>query len=452
MNHVVAQRQIQDKVEVPLKAKLPSAFLEYIDSKTRPNESGGRPHFLSVIVKQGRDANEILLDILEDAWLKGKLLGAIAKHYHTSYDSIWRIIKDLKQFKPVISELLLKTPRAKKWFIEEFETSDYDIVQNYIKRAKREGLKNWKSAIQDARRFWTWTHYKAPQNWSADDVHDFLATLSRGAQSRILGAIRNVAPQIRDKTNPQYVGVGFFRAKLRQRKKDLFGAEVKMILDALKKKKMKYHATVFKLHVQIGAREGSNDTTSGMVGLNWSYFKHNFKAVDDFESKVHGGIWWRNCPLDVFFPELPDELRALWIQRGRPTDEKLIQGGYEELKQVYRTIRATLKEEYEGKVDPSLAKEFSTIRCHDADKLHVNMLWEAGVPLEVVAGQYLGNSEGIGLLGRGWLAIDVIKKHYLSLTQRSHRFQRIEQNVRDYAQKVLIKGGTYDVKESEMRA
>lgn len=140
---MVAQRQIQDKVQVPLKAKLPSAFLGYIDSKIQPNESGGRPHFLSVIVKQGRDPNEILLDILEDAWLKGKPLGAIAKHYHTSHDSIWRLLKDLKEFKPAISELLLKIPRAKKWFIEEFETSDYETVQNYIKRAKREGLKNW---------------------------------------------------------------------------------------------------------------------------------------------------------------------------------------------------------------------------------------------------------------------------------------------------------------------
>ena len=452
MNRVVAQRQIQDKVEVPLKAKLPFAFLEYIDSKTRPNESGGRPHFLSVIVKQGRDANEILLDILEDVWLKGKPLGAIAKHYHTSHDSIWRLLKDLEQFKPVISELLLTIPRAKKWFIEEFETSDYEIVANYIKRAKREGLKRWRYTIRQARRFWTWTHYKAPQNWSADDVHDFLASLSSGAQSDMLDAIRKIAPQIRDEANPQYVGVGSFRAKLRQRKKDLFGAEVKMIVDTLIKRGLKHEATLFKVHIQTGAREGAKDSSAGMVGLRWSYFKHNFKAVDDFETKVHGGIWWRNCPLDIFFPELPDELRALWIQQGRPTDEKLIQGGYKELKQVYRTIRAVLTEEYQGKVDPSLAKEFSTIRCHDADKLHVNMLWEAGVPLEVVAGQYLGNGEGIGLLGRGWLAIDVIKKHYLSLTQRSHRFQKIQQNVRDYAQKVLVEGGTYDVKESEMRA
>ena len=438
--------------ESPPKIELPSDFLEYINSKLQANGAGGRPHLLSALVKQGKDAKEVLLDILEDAWLKGRPIGKIAKDYGTSYDSIWRVLKDLNQYKPTISELLLATPRAKKWFVEELETSDYETVQNYIKRAKREGLKNWKGTIKNARRFWTWTRYKSPENWTADNVHDYLMTMTGGAQSGMLDSIRKVAPQIRDDTSSQYVGVGMFRAKLQQRKKDLFGAEVKMIVDALRKHKLKFEATAFKLHIQTGAREGAKDTSAGMTGLRWSYFKNDFHTVDDYETKVHGGIYWRNCPLDIFFPELPDELRALWIQRGRPADEKLIQGGYKELKQVYRTIRAVLTEEYQGKVDPSLAKEFSTIRCHDADKLHVNMLWEAGVPLEVVAGQYLGKNEGIGLMGRGWLAIDVIKKHYLSLTQRSHRFQKIQQNVREYAQKVLVEGGTYDVKESEMRA
>ena len=402
-----------------------------------------------MIANQGRDPNETLLNILEDSWIKEKSLRAIAKHYQTSDDTIWRLLKDLDEFKPAISELLLTIPRAKKWFIEEFETSDYETVASYIKRAKCEGLKTWKDTIQRARRFWTWTHFKAPQNWIADDVHDFLATLSKGAQADMLDAIRNVALQIRDKTNAQYVGVGLFRAKIRQRKKDLFGAEVKMILDALKEKKMNYEATIFKLHVQLGSREGSKNRTSGMVGLNWSYFKHNFKTVDDFESKVHGGIWWRDCPLDVFFPKLPDELHALWTHRGRPTDERVILGGYNELTQTYQNIQQAVKETYEGKIDPSLLKEFATLRPHDADKLHVNMLWEAGVPLEIVAGQFLGNDEGIGLEGRGWLDINVIRKYYLSLSQRSHRFQKIQQGVRDYAQKVLVEGQQYDVKESE---
>jgi hypothetical protein len=452
VNQVNAQTEKQTNDQSPPKIELPSAFLEYINKKIEANGSGGRPHLLAVLKKQGKDAKEVLLDILEDAWLKGRPCSRIAHDYNVSNDTMWRVLKDLEPFKESIKQILLLTPRAKKWFVEELETSDYETVQNYIKRAKREGLKNWKSSLKNARRFWTWTKYKAPENWTADNVHDFLVTLTGGAQSGMLDAIRKIAPQIRDDTSSQYVGVGMFRAKIQTLKKDLFGAEVKMAVDALKKHGLKHEATVIKLHIQIGAREGAHDSSAGMTGLRWSYFKNDFHTVDDFETKVHGGIWWRNCPLDIFFPELPDELRALWIKRGRPTDDKVLAGGYDELNKIYAMLRKLLKDEYEGKIDPSLMKEFSTIRCHDADKLHVNMLWEAGVPLEVVAGQFLGKNEGVGLMGRGWLAIDVIKKHYLSLTQRSHRFQRIQQNVRDYAQKVLVEGGTYDVKESEMRA
>jgi len=460
VNQVNAQEKPTSD-QAPPKIQLPSAFLEYIkkkiEGKNKNDKLGGRPNLISSFAKDGKNmdeqvslATDKVLNILEDAWLKGRPCSRIAHDYEISNDTMWRVLKDLEPFKESIKELLLTTPRARKWFVEELEISDYETVQNYIKRAKREGLKNWKATLINTRRFWTWTNYKSPEKWSADEVHDYLATLTGGAQSQMLDGIRKVAPQIRDESSSQYVGVGMFRAKLQQRKKDLFGAEVKMIIDALNKRGLKHEATIFKIHIQTGAREGAKDSSAGMVGLRWSYFKNDFHNVDDFETKVHGGIWWRNCPLDVFFPELPEELRALWIKRGKPTDDKVV-NGYDELKTLYATIRRILTEEYGGKVDPSLMKEFSTIRCHDADKLHVNMLWEAGVPLEVVAGQFLGKNEGVGLMGRGWLAIDVIKKHYLSLTQRSHRFQRIQQNVRDYAQKVLVEGLTYDVKESEMR-
>jgi len=53
--------------------------------------------------------------------------------------------------------------------------------------------------------------------------------------------------------------------------------------------------------------------------------------------------------------------------------------------------------------------------------------------LEVVAGQDLGKGEGLGLVGRGWKSVDIIKKHYLSLTQRSDRYQQMLSKVREYS-------------------
>ena len=113
-------------------------------------------------------------------------------------------------------------------------------------------------------------------------------------------------------------------------------------------------------------------------------------------------------------------------------NEKIV-AGYDELRSIYAAIRQVLDEYYRGKLDPSLFKELTTLRPHDAGKIHVNLLWEAEIPLEVVAGKYLGKNEGIGLMGRGWLSIETIKKHYLSLTQRAERFQKLMNQVTEYS-------------------
>jgi len=170
-----------------------------------------------------------------------------------------------------------------------------------------------------------------------------------------------------------------------------------------------------------------------MTGLTWDRFHGNFTLCDDYESKVHGGIWWRDCPTDLLFKNLPHDLAALWDQRGKPITDYLINGGYDELLAIYKRINKAVAEYYEGKLDPALFKELTTLEPHDADKIHVNLLWEAEVPLEIVAGEYLGGNEGVGLVGRGWLNTDVIKKHYLSLNRRSDRYKKIYAKIAEYS-------------------
>ena len=91
-----------------------------------------------------------------------------------------------------------------------------------------------------------------------------------------------------------------------------------------------------------------------------------------------------------------------------------------------------------GKTEPDILSEMSTLRPHDADKIHINLLWEAETPLEVVAGQDLGRGEAMGLVGRVWLSVDTIKKYYLSLTQRSDRFKKLENQIREYSTQFTI--------------
>lgn len=425
----------ENQNESVLQIKYPVKFLEYVEKKVIKNGSGGRPNLLSILHKSGKDEKEELLTVCEQAWIKGRSLGLIAKDYGTNRKTIYRILMDLEslQLKEEIAEFIRTVPRKKRWYIPELDISDYETVQNYINRAKRDGLKRYRDLIQRARKIWIALKFRDPQYWNADEVCQYLASLTPGSQSGVLDAIRQIAPQIAIRGNKDAVQTGRFREKLGRRKKDIFGNEVNMIRDALR-----YEPEVldkFDLHITLGAREGSSDPRSGLSGLTWESFKEDFHRLDLYESKVRGGILWRDCPLDLFFKDLPDRLKSLWIRRGRPQNAKVFTEGYKEVIATYKHIRELLNKKYAGKIDPSLLKEFITLRPHDADKIHVNLLWEAEVPLEVVGGQFVGKGEGIGTMGRGWLDINIIKKHYLSLTGRSERMKKLQNQVRAYSER-----------------
>jgi hypothetical protein len=420
-------KTIQTNIENE-QVKIPQDFSSFLHKKLKRNANGGRPSFISELAKDHNISEEIL-NILELAWIKNKGITTIANKYHTTKDPIWRLLKDLEPFKNQLVEYLLNFPRRKRFYIRELNKSDYETVQQYILRAHRDGLKRYKRVLRRAEHIWRALNCSDPSNWTTDEVLDYLSTLTDGAASGALDAIRQIAPQIRNRQTG--IRVGRFRDKVKRHKKNLFGAEINMIQQALRNEP--YLRLVFDLHITLGAREGAIDPTSGMTGLTWDKFHENFTRCDLYESKVRGGITWRDCPTDLFFVDLPDRLRALWIQAGKPTTTKVIPRKYRELLDIYNQIRKILKKTFQGKIDPSLLKEFVTLKPHDADKIHVNMLWEAGVPLEIVAGEYLGQGEGIGLVGRGWLDLNTIKKYYLSLTTRSKRFQKIRDRITRYS-------------------
>jgi len=408
---------------------LPEEFVNLIRKKAELNGEGGRPNFLQIQKQQGKDPLEVVLDILELNYLKDRSYRKLATKFETSYHTIFRILKLAEPWKQDIAYYLVTIPRRKNFFNKNSETSDYETVQNYIERAKRDKLKNWKPIISSAKKCWKFLKYKDPARWTANDVVAYLDQVKGyGAQSNHLDAIRKVAPHIKDQ-----VKTGRFREKIQRRKKEIFGPEYQRIREALKLAEMDYELLVIDLHVSTGAREGTKDPKAGICGISWDKFKKQFTRMDLWESKVRSGFWSRDCPVDLFFLDLPDRLRDLWIERGKPQNAKLIEGGYKGLLEVYGTIRRVVAEEYRGKVEPSLFKELTDLKPHDADKIHVNLCWEAGIPLEVVAGDYLGGQEGNGLCGRIWLSTDTIKKYYLALNKRSKRMDRIYGKAKLYA-------------------
>jgi hypothetical protein len=403
----------------------------YIESKLQ-NMREGKPHFVKQLVNAQKDPKEELFNIMEEVWLRNRSLHTLAKNYHTSRSTLYRVLLDLEPMKDEVKQFLMQTPRRKRFYVKELDQSDYETVQNYIQYAHREELKKYKDVLSQAQRCWRHLNCKDPQDWTSDEVTSFLSLMPPASQSDMLVCIRQVAPQIKDKAKG--VKTSKYREKIGIRKKDIFGPDVNLIHECLRARGLLYEMDVFDLHITTGAREGSSRTpNSGLTGITWDRFHNDFKQVDLWESKTKRGIWSRNCPVDQFFKDLPERLQALWQSRGKPTNEPIILGGYKELRGIYLTISMTLMDYYRGKINPDILKEFSKINPHDSDKIHCNLLWEADVPLEVVAGQYLGRGEGLGLCGRIWLNIDTIKKHYLSLTQRSTKFQKIRDNITNYS-------------------
>jgi hypothetical protein len=419
-------------MDTEMSTKIPQGFITFIERKLEKNSEGGRPNFVHALTEDHDPLNEIL-NIVELAWIKGKSYGQVAKKYKTSYHTIWRLLQELEPLKKQLVTYLQSTPRRKRFYNPATKSSDYETVATYIRRARRDGLKKHEYMLSLAEKCWKYLNYKDPANWTADEVNEFIATQKDGAQYNFIVAIRQIAPQIADPHSSEYLGTGRFKAKIRRRKKEIFGAEIKLMLEALDAKGLTFEKLIFQLHLTCGAREGSKNPKSGLCGLTWDRFKKHFTRVDIYESKVKGGIWWRGCPVDLFFRDLPNQLRTLWKERGKPTSEKLIRGGYLELLDIYKRIRQAISEYYKDKLEPSLYKELTDLRPHDANKIHCNLLWEAEVPLEVVCGEYLGGSEGIGLVGRGWLDTNVVKTHYLSLTQHSERFKQVRAQITNYA-------------------
>lgn len=433
---------------VKSKPNYPEGFESYIQEKVEKN-GGGRPHFLAEMAKQ-RDPIEVVLDILELAWLKNRSIGSIARKFSTKYHTIYRLLKDLEPYQEELINILKTVPRRKVFWNRKTDSSDYDTVTAYLRHAKREELKKYKDYMRTAERAWRALGYKDPDKWTADEVSTFIKTLSeKGNQSHFLDAIRCVAPQIADDKSPDYVGTGLYREKIARKKVKIFGDEVKLIHEALDAKDMQYHKDIFDFHITGAFREGSKKPPAdsklpqaGICGISWARFSKQFTLVDDYEGKVRKrGIWWRDCPVDLFFKDLPDRLKRLWKKRGKPTTGKVVES-YQGLLKLYKEIREALAEYWDGKLEPSLLIEFSKLKPHSADKIHCNLCWDAGVPLEVVCGEHTGGQEGVGLVGRGWLSTDTVKKYYLSLTKRSKRYQKMMEKVREYS--AQFNGGVHN--------
>ena len=421
-------------------ANLPLSFSTYVQEKQEKNGNGGRPHFLNQLLKARRNPTEEVLEICNLAWRKQKPSRLIARKFHTEgfqvdRSTISRLLIEIEPYKPELIDHLEKSPRRKTFYNRELDTSDFVTVSNYIRRSRKWKRISYKDKLRSAERCFKALGGKDPRNWTSEQALEYIYTLSDASQSNMVDAIRQIAPQFRDKDSVHYIPVEEFRAKINRRFKDIFENEMKLIRDGLKHEGLEYECVILELHIALGAREGGNDNKSGISNITWDRFKKGFRFVDIYESKTKNGIWCRNCPTYLLFHDLPERLRALWKERRKPNSDKIILGGYKELTAIYKRIREALTKYYKGKVEPSILKEFSSLRPHDADKIHCNLLYEAGIRVEELIGKYIGGQEAKGLFGRVWLDPKTVTKYYLMLSERSPKIEEQRQQVIKYAER-----------------
>ena len=336
----------------------------------------------------------------------------IKKELKIGEATYWRIKAEYERLSDVekqkIRELATEEEKAKEKFI------DYKFVQRWVQRMKsgRKPVTSWRSRFGSCKRIWLILQKKNPENWTIDDIElRVLPELRKRCKRSInhyLIALRSLRPDFKfpdekgeilsteKKPEPMFEWKGVYERIMEGKLETFFK------VGGFKKELIK------RVHVTEGSREGSTGE-GGILNNEWNRVHWKKKTIDVFESKTGGGFYWLDCPLDLFGERTFEMLREYWIQQGKPTSGKIFEDvTYEDLKEIYRETAEAIGEKY-GK---------NYITPHFARKLHASLLIDAGVPLEMVAGD-----KPFGIMGVGWLTLDTLKKYYLAFTK-----SKVEEN------------------------
>ncbi len=342
------------------------------------------------------------------------------------------IVKQYEEFKKGMAEGGVKSLYTKKKLPDgriEYE-SIYPTVRSYIVNARAKGLKKYPSVLEDAQKAFQFLRFKNPSNWTKVDVNTYLSSLkSHNMKYRSTVSIRAIAPHFQTgidevETTPYKI--------TEVKRYELFTEE---ILRALNDERLTfYERTMLKAHLTFGCREGSRITEGeargGILGIRWDKMSIENKNVDIYESKVKKGIWWKYCPIDLFWDSLIDDILKLKEYHER-LEYKYVRNSEGHKYNITSVVEikpnaefvfdipygayCLLVNKFEGickELFPT--KRFDEITPHTMRHLHVNLLWQsAEVSLELIAGD---GDAGIGLMGVGWIDVDTLKRYYLTFS------------------------------------
>ena len=292
---------------------------------------------------------------------------------------------------------------------------DYEFVQKWMRRISK--LESANRRFNICERAWLILQKKNPENWTEDDIKDrvlpeFRKTWQKLAQPLV--ALRSLRPDLQqvlptegEKYEPVWDWKYAYEDIIENKRLEEFyeSARISHLDEEIRREQKGFRTmhvtlsdedceTLVRNHVTWGCREGGRGK-GGLLNTDWSKINWNRKTIDIFESKVRGGVWWLDCPMDLFDDKAFEMLRARWERLGKPKEGKIFSISYDMLRLIYKRI----------------AKHFEQkcITPHFARKLHASLLAHRGIPLEIVAGDHPK-----GLMGSGWLDLSTLKKFYIT--------------------------------------
>lgn len=157
-------------------------------------------------------------------------------------------------------------------------------------------------------------------------------------------------------------------------------------------------------HVTVKCREGSKKGKRvSLLGMAWRHinWEDNFygfpmATVDIYESKTGGGTWWRHCPLDLWFSDLSERLKAKWERLGKP-EGYVFDITYKQLLKLWHKISDHVGQKLEA---------------HDCRRSAGGWLRDLGLS-DLALGQYNPvKGEAIGYTGVGWENSEIYFQRY----------------------------------------
>lgn len=313
--------------------------------------------------------------------------------------------------------------KASEEEIEKRRFEDYEHVEKWMKRIGK--LKSARKRFRLCERAWNILQKKNPENWTKDDVEVRVLPEFRKTREKlgdILVAIRSLRPDLKpdlstagEKYQPKWDWKYIYEDIVQNdRIEEFFKSAGYEELDQQMTKRMRKIGVplspqdcecLVRSHVTWGCREGGKKSKGGLLNTDWSKVNWERKTIDIYESKVRGGIWWLDCPMDLFGETAYNMLKAYWERLGKPKEGKIFSISYEALRKIYKRISTYFGE---GSIVP-----------HFARKLHASLLAHLGVPLEIVSGDHPK-----GLVGVGWLDISTLKKFYITFAGEKLREAR----------------------------